>query len=71
MPVVVVMAAVAVAGPLDEPEHPFRLVEQPPDLADVHASTYLAFASSVKSYEAPGEKFRAVTSFEGGQPFLW
>ncbi len=58
VPMAMTAVAVAVTAPIDEPQHPLRLVEQPPDLADVHAHPYHMVASNVKSYEAPGEKFQ-------------
>ena len=42
-----VMAAVAVPFPLDQPEHPLRVTEVSPDLADVHA---LPFLESFRAY---------------------
>lgn len=50
---------VAVAPPLDEPQHLLRTTEESPDLADVHVC--LAFSPTISDrqpYEAPREKFR-------------
>ena len=61
-----VIPAVAVPFPLDQPEHPLRVTEVSPDLADVHALPFLdslrAYSSRtvflVVCYAAPHEKFR-------------
>ena len=57
--VVVVVAVVTVAFTLYHPEQPLRLMEEPPDLADVHVCP--AFFSttttpSIQSYETSREK---------------
>ena len=57
--VVAAVVTVAVARPVDEPQHPLRVAEEPPDLADVHVRLALfPTASDTQSYEAAREKFR-------------
>jgi hypothetical protein len=62
----VVMAAavmvVAVASPLDKPQHLLRATEEPPDLVNVHVRL-ASFPTTLRdqSYEAPREKFRPET----------
>src|SRR5215216_211962 len=55
----VVVAVVTVAFALDHPEQPLRLMEEPPELADVHVCP--AFFSttttpSIQSYQTSREK---------------
>lgn len=59
-----VVPVVAVPFPLDQPEHPLRVAEVTPDLADVHVCPFLdSFPARIprgfaSCYAAPDERFR-------------
>lgn len=57
--VVAAVVMVAVAPPLDDPQHLLRATEESPDLADVHVRlAFFPTTSGKQSYEALREKFR-------------